>query len=70
MLPERISSDLCSLRAGEDRLVIAACLAVGREGEIQDASFHAAVIRSRRSLSYPQAAPYVSDPEGLEKAPE
>lgn len=55
MLPERISSDLCSLRPDVDRLVLAAELEVDREGSIRTANFHEAVIRSRRRLSYAEA---------------
>ena len=68
MLPERISSDLCSLRAGVDRLVVAVQLEVGPGGEVGKSTFHTAVIRSRKSLSYPQAAPEVGAAVGSEVA--
>jgi ribonuclease R len=55
MLPERISSDLCSLRPDVDRLVLAAELEVDGEGSIRTAHFHEAVIRSQRRLSYQEA---------------
>ncbi len=60
MLPERLSSDLCSLRPDEDRLVLAVELEVGGEGEIRSARFHEAVIRSRARLSYEQAAAWLA----------
>ena len=55
MLPERISSDLCSLRPGVDRLVLAVEMEVDGEGAVRNARFHSAVIRSRQRLSYAQA---------------
>ncbi|MCS5637021.1 MAG: VacB/RNase II family 3'-5' exoribonuclease [Myxococcota bacterium] len=66
MLPERISSDLCSLRPGVDRLVVAVQLEVDREGEVRKSAFHPAVIRSRRGLSYPDAAADVGGAPGPE----
>jgi len=56
MLPERISSDLCSLRPGVDRLVLAVEMQVDGEGAVRNVRFHRAVIRSRERLSYAQAA--------------
>ncbi len=59
MLPERLSSELCSLRPDEDRLVLAVELRLSAEGEILDALFHEAVIRSHAKLSYEQAADWL-----------
>jgi len=62
MLPERLSSGLCSLRPGEDRPVLAVELRLSTEGEILEARFHEAVIRSHAKLSYEQAAELLSTP--------
>jgi len=64
MLPERISSNLCSLRPDVDRLVLAAELEIDAQGAIRASHFHEAVIRSRRRLSYAEAAAGMADTEG------
>ncbi|MBK7947766.1 MAG: VacB/RNase II family 3'-5' exoribonuclease [Deltaproteobacteria bacterium] len=56
MLPERLSSDLCSLRPGEDRLVLAVELRLSARGEVVESRFHEAVIRSQAKLAYEEAA--------------
>jgi ribonuclease R len=57
MLPERLSGDLCSLRPGVDRLVIAVELGVAAGGEVLRRNFYPAVIRSRARLVYGDVAP-------------
>ncbi len=64
MLPERLSSDLCSLRPDEDRLVLVVELRLSAEGEIAEARFHEAVIRSHAKLSYEQAADWLAASSG------
>jgi ribonuclease R len=56
MLPERLSGDLCSLRPGVDRLVLAAELAVTESGDATLRRLAPAVIRSRARLVYDEAA--------------
>ncbi|HIF91967.1 MAG TPA: VacB/RNase II family 3'-5' exoribonuclease [Myxococcales bacterium] len=67
MLPERLSSDLCSLRAGVDRLVLVAELRMDADGVVLAALFHEAVIRSRVGLSYEEAASWLEENAGSEK---
>lgn len=55
MLPHALSSDLCSLVPGEDRLTLAAHLRVDQAGKLVDARFGKAVIRSSHKLSYEEA---------------
>jgi ribonuclease R len=55
MLPERISNDLCSLRAGEDRAAMAVRMIVDANGRKLRHSFHRILMRSRAKLSYVQA---------------
>ena len=55
MLPERISNDLCSLRAGEDRPAIAVRMIIGPDGRKHSHAFHRVMMRSAAKLSYPQA---------------
>ena len=55
MLPERISNDLCSLKAGENRPSMAVRMVIGGDGEKRSHSFHRVLIRSAAKLSYQQA---------------
>lgn len=55
MLPHALSSDLCSLVPGEDRLTLAAFLTVDRRGALRGTRFARAVIRSAHRLSYEEA---------------
>jgi ribonuclease R len=55
MLPERISNDLCSLRAREDRAALAVRIVTGGDGRKRSHTFHRVLIRSAAKLSYQQA---------------
>ncbi|HLX97956.1 MAG TPA: ribonuclease R [Roseiarcus sp.] len=55
MLPERISNDLCSLRAHEDRPALAVRIALGADGRKRSHKFHRIMMRSAARLSYEQA---------------
>ena len=55
MLPERISNDLCSLRAEEDRPALAIRMVLDAEGEKRRHSLHRIMMRSRAKLAYAQA---------------
>jgi len=55
MLPERISSDLCSLRQDQDRACLCARMVFDRDGNKVTHSFSRALMRSRARLSYIQA---------------
>lgn len=59
MLPERLSSDLCSLRPDVDRLAMVVELRIADDGRVLDALFHEAVIRSRARLAYEEAADWL-----------
>lgn len=52
MLPPRLCDNLCSLRAGEDRLTRLCLMRINRKGEVFRAEFRNAVIRSRCRLDY------------------
>ncbi|MBJ3813605.1 exoribonuclease II [Shimwellia pseudoproteus] len=53
MLPRELSDDLCSLRAGESRPVLACRMTVGEDGSIaDDMQFFAATIQSKGKLAY------------------
>lgn len=55
MLPPRLCDDLCSLRAGENRLTRLCLMRVNPRGEVSHSRFADAVICSRARLSYDEA---------------
>ncbi|MDX7952182.1 ribonuclease R [Lichenihabitans sp. Uapishka_5] len=55
MLPERISTDLGSLRADVDRPALAVRLVLGADGRKRRHSFHRILMRSHAKLAYAQA---------------
>lgn len=55
MLPERLSNELCSLVAGEDRLAFTVDMELDRTGRPRRVHMYPSVIRSRVRLSYNQA---------------
>ena len=54
MLPHILSTDLCSLKDGVDRLAVSLFLTMDMEGRIRDHRFERTWIRSRYSLHYGQ----------------
>jgi ribonuclease R len=54
MLPEALSSNLCSLRPGEDRACLAAHLWLDASGRVRRHRFERALMRSRARLTYEQ----------------
>lgn len=69
MLPERLSNDLCSLRADVDRFTFSAVFTMKPEtAEITDFWFGKGVIRSDRRFAYEQVQA-VLEAEGLASAP-
>src|ERR1700723_1664151 len=54
MLPQELSSDICSLRPAEDRLVISCIMMIDPDGEILSYEVTTGVIRSVRRMTYTQ----------------
>jgi ribonuclease R len=54
MLPERISTDLGSLKPGVDRPAMAVRMAIGADGRKRSHTFHRVMMRSAARLAYPQ----------------
>jgi ribonuclease R len=52
MLPERISTDLASLRPDRDRLTVSVEMTINSSGEVTDATFARSIIRSKARLTY------------------
>lgn len=63
MLPHALSSGICSLVEGQDRLTQSVLLDLDGRGRVQKAEFHDGVIRSDARLSYQQAQAMVDGDE-------
>jgi ribonuclease R len=65
MLPHQLSSDMCSLRAAEDRAAMACHLVIDASGKVTSWRFTRAVIRVAANIPYEeaQAAIDAADPE-------
>ena len=55
MLPEELSADICSLKAGEDRAAMACHLKIGRDGNLKSWRFTRAKIRVAANIAYEDA---------------
>ena len=74
MLPEVLSADVCSLRAGEDRAAMACHLRISADGKVTDWRFTRALVRIHEVIAYEEAqrridslSPFVpSEVEGQE----
>ena len=61
MLPERLSSDLCSLRPLETRRTMTVDMFLDAKGRLVDACVYPALIRSRARLTYDEALELIED---------
>ena len=68
MLPHALSSDVCSLVEGQDRLTQTVVIDLDARGKVEKTAFHDGVIRSAARLSYQQAQAIVDgDREARER---
>jgi ribonuclease R len=65
MLPHALSSDVCSLVEGRDRLTQSVVIDLDARGRVKGKAFHDGVIRSAARLSYQQAQAIVDGDTGL-----
>ena len=63
MVPELLSSNLCSLRGGEERLAFSILWKMTRDATIVSTQFTKSVIRSRAALTYAEAQMKIDDPK-------
>jgi len=63
MLPQELSSDICSLRPGQDRLVLSCIMMIDAEGEILSYEVTEGVIRSISRMTYTQVHEVISGDE-------
>jgi ribonuclease R len=54
MLPQELSSDICSLRPGENRLVLSCLMLIDPDGEVRSYEVTPGVIRSAARMTYTQ----------------
>ena len=54
MLPMELSTDVCSLRPDEDRLVLSCIMHLGPDGDVLRSEICEGVIRSARRMTYTQ----------------
>jgi ribonuclease R len=52
MLPEELSADICSLKAGEDRAAMACHLKIGKDGALKSWRFSRAKVRIAANIAY------------------
>ena len=69
MLPEILSADVCSLKAGADRAALACHLQIGKNGALKSWRFTRAVVRIRANIAY-EAAQAAIDGAADSVAPE
>jgi len=69
MLPHQLSSDMCSLRAGQDRAAMACHLVVNAQGKVIEWRFTRAIIRVAAVLAYENAQAAIEG-NGAEEGPE
>ena len=62
MVPELLSSNLCSLRPDEERLAFSVIWEMAPTAEIKSTRFTKSVIRSRRAFTYGEAQCCIDDP--------
>ncbi len=67
MLPEAISSDICSLRPNEDRLTLTMSIELDSDAAVKKVRLEESVIRSLHRLSYEEAQEII---DGKRKAPQ
>ncbi|MEO8481108.1 MAG: RNB domain-containing ribonuclease [Acidobacteriota bacterium] len=67
MLPERLSTDLTSLVASEDRAAMVVEMRTGADGIVRESTIFRAVVRNRAKLAYNSVAAWL---EGRAPAPE
>lgn len=66
MLPEQLSSHMCSLVPEQDRLAMVVSMRVGPSGEVDEYQVRAAIIHSRKRLTYDEVARELDGADKLE----
>ncbi|XP_047503136.1 exosome complex exonuclease RRP44 [Pieris napi] len=61
MVPDLLSSNLCSLRGGEERLAFSCVWEIDENANVLNTKFHKSVIKSRAAMTYEQAQIAIDD---------
>ncbi|KAJ9592683.1 hypothetical protein L9F63_015655, partial [Diploptera punctata] len=61
MVPELLSSNLCSLRGNEERFAFSCVWEMTKEAEIVSTRYHKSIIRSRQAMTYEEAQIKIDD---------
>ena len=61
MLPERLSTDLTSLNADEERLAVVVDMVIGPDGAVQNSEVYRARVRNQAKLAYNSLAAWLED---------
>ncbi len=59
MLPEKLSTDLTSLSAGEDRTAVITELVVAQDGSVSEGTLYCATVKNRAKLAYNSVAAWL-----------
>lgn len=66
MLPEQLSADICSLKAGEDRAALACHMRIDNAGQLKDWRFSRAKLRIAANISYENAQAAIDGDGGVD----
>ncbi|HLH35868.1 MAG TPA: VacB/RNase II family 3'-5' exoribonuclease [Alloacidobacterium sp.] len=67
MLPQELSTDICSLRPNEDRLVLSCLMQIDHQGKVLSYEITEGVIRSARRMTYTQVHAILEDDEDVRR---
>jgi ribonuclease R len=70
MLPQELSTDICSLRPGEDRLVLSCIMQLDPTGRITSYEIAEGVIRSAARMTYTEVSEILDQKEEARKRPD
>ena len=62
MLPARLSTELCSLRPGEDKVAVSILMTVQPTGEVRQVSVQKSIINVKQKFTYQEADEILQDP--------
>ena len=65
MLPHKLSTDICSLRPGEDRVSFSVVMELDRTADVQSYKLFPSVMRSDRRLNYDEVDEWLSSGKGF-----
>ena len=63
MVPELLSSNLCSLRGNVERFAFSCVWEMNEKAEILTTKFHKSIIKSQSAMTYEQAQNKIDDPQ-------